>query len=214
MRLEEARRFALSLPEATEKPHFEKSSFRIGRKIFATLPPGGEHLHVLVDEHETRASVAEDPSAFEELRWGKRLAGVRVSLRAADPQWVFELLEESWRRKAPKRVVAAFDARERQGRHVDNPNSCDPPIASVRHALRASSGLLEHVRRESRRRRTFADLIEEGALVRARVEGPREEQVSLGPGDPHVEQAMFLLDVGVGPAGAERQLSVQQPRQE
>ena len=65
MRLEEARRFALSLPETTEQPHFEKSSFRVRGKIFATVPPGGEQLNVFVDEHETRASVAEDPSAFE-----------------------------------------------------------------------------------------------------------------------------------------------------
>ncbi|MCY7358895.1 MAG: MmcQ/YjbR family DNA-binding protein [Rudanella sp.] len=27
----------MSLPEATEAPHFDKSSFRIGKKIFATL---------------------------------------------------------------------------------------------------------------------------------------------------------------------------------
>ena len=96
MRLEEARRFALSLPETTEQPHFEKSSFRVRGEIFATVPPGGEQLHVFVDEHETRASVAEDPSAFEELWWGKRLAVVRVNLSAADPQRVFELLEEAW----------------------------------------------------------------------------------------------------------------------
>ena len=114
MRIDQARRFALSLPEATEQPHFEKSSFRVRNKIFATVPPSGQYLHVFVDEHETRASVAEDPSVFEELWWGKRLSGVRVSLRPADPQRVFELLEEAWRRKAPRRVVAAFDATQRR----------------------------------------------------------------------------------------------------
>ena len=66
--------------------------------------------HVFVDEHEIRASVAEDPSAFEELWWGKRLSGARINLRAADPQRVFELLEEAWRRRASRRLVAAFDA--------------------------------------------------------------------------------------------------------
>jgi hypothetical protein len=114
MKLEEARRFALSLPAATEEPHFEKSSFRVRGKIFATVPLGGEHLHVFVDADETRASVAEAPSAFEELWWGKRLSGVRVNLRAADPQRVRELLEESWRRKAPKCVVEDLENRRRQ----------------------------------------------------------------------------------------------------
>jgi hypothetical protein len=112
--LEAVRRFALSLPEATEEPHFEKSSFRVGRKIFATVPAGGRFLHVFVDENEVRASVADDPSAFEELHWGKKLAGVRVDLRVADRTAVFELLEEAWRRKAPKRLIAALDAMDRQ----------------------------------------------------------------------------------------------------
>jgi hypothetical protein len=112
--LERVRRFALSLPEATEEPHFEKSSFRVGGKIFATVPAGGRHLHVFVDEHEARASVTDDPSAFEELHWGKKLAGVRVDLRVADRTAVFELLEEAWRRKAPKRLIAALDAMDRQ----------------------------------------------------------------------------------------------------
>ena len=31
------RPFALSLPEAHEAPHFERASFRVGKKIFATL---------------------------------------------------------------------------------------------------------------------------------------------------------------------------------
>ncbi len=108
--LNEARRFALSLPETTEEPHFDKASFRVRGKIFATVPPDGQYLHVLVDEDEARAAVAEDCTAFEELWWGKRLKGVRVSLSVAPPERVVELLEESWRRRAPKRLVAAFDA--------------------------------------------------------------------------------------------------------
>lgn len=61
--LDQARRFALSLPETTEEPHFDMSSFRVRGKIFATVPPDGEYLHVFVDEMEIDASVAEDPAA-------------------------------------------------------------------------------------------------------------------------------------------------------
>lgn len=35
--VETFRQFALSFPETTEEPHFEKTSFRIRKKIFATL---------------------------------------------------------------------------------------------------------------------------------------------------------------------------------
>lgn len=88
MKIEEVRKFALSLPEATEQPHFEKSSFRIRGKVFATVPLGNEYLHVFVDENETRVLVAENPLVFEELWWGKTLRGVRVRLGAAESELV------------------------------------------------------------------------------------------------------------------------------
>lgn len=104
--LEAARRFALSLPGATEEPHFGMSSFRVRGKIFATVPPDGEYLNVFVDEGEVRAAVAEDPGAFEPLLWGQRLRGLRVRVAAAGRPRTEELLEESWLRKAPARLAA------------------------------------------------------------------------------------------------------------
>lgn len=89
------------------------SSFRVRGKIFATAPPDGAHLHVFVDDQEVAASVAEDPSAFEPLRWGQRIKGLRIYLAASPPRRVQELIEESWRRKAPRRLVAGFEAERR-----------------------------------------------------------------------------------------------------
>ncbi|MEA2716243.1 MAG: hypothetical protein QOI99_560 [Actinomycetota bacterium] len=110
MEVDAVRTFALSLPEAAESPHFESASFRIRGRIFATLPADGEHLHVMVDEDEARAVAAGEGGSFEELWWGKKLAGVRVHLPSVEsPELVLELIEDSWRRRAPKRVVAAFD---------------------------------------------------------------------------------------------------------
>lgn len=113
MDADDVRRFALSLPEATEEPHFDSASFRIRGRIFATLPAQGDRAHVFVDADETRAAVAENSVAFHELWWGKKLSGVRVDLAAVSvpeaAERVFELVEESWRRRAPKRVIAAYD---------------------------------------------------------------------------------------------------------
>ena len=108
--LETARRFALALPEATEQPHFDMSSFRVRGKIFATVPPDGHYLHVFVDEQGVAAAVAENAAAFEPLRWGQRLRGLRIALAASTPGQLQELIEESWRRKAPRRLVAGLDA--------------------------------------------------------------------------------------------------------
>lgn len=105
MRIETARRFALSLPDATEEPHFDMSSFRVRGKIFATVPPQGGLLHVFVDEAEARALAASNPGAYSELWWGKRLSGVRIELRNADRGEVCELLEQAWRRKAPRSLA-------------------------------------------------------------------------------------------------------------
>jgi hypothetical protein len=112
VRLDTARRFALSLPETTEAPHFEKSSFRVRGKIFATVPLGGRHLHVYVDAGEARALVEENPAAYEQIVFGKRTVEdwIRVNLAAADRAEVRELLEDAWRRKAPRRVADDYDA--------------------------------------------------------------------------------------------------------
>jgi hypothetical protein len=105
------RELALGLPGATEQPHFDMISFRVRGKIFATVPPDEQHLHVFVDEAESRACVAEKPAAFEPLLWGGRPRGVRVNLAAAAVDRVADLLEESWRRRAPAALIAELDRR-------------------------------------------------------------------------------------------------------
>ena len=109
-----ARAFALSLPGTSEEPHFAMTSFRVRGKIFATAPPGGDYLHAFVDEPEVHACVAEDPGAFAPVRWGQRISGLRIDLAAVSAGRVAELLEESWRRKAPRRLVAEYE-QDRQG---------------------------------------------------------------------------------------------------
>lgn len=55
------RRFALSLPETTEEPHFDMASFRVRGRIFATVPADGTRLHVFVDADEARAAAPKIP---------------------------------------------------------------------------------------------------------------------------------------------------------
>ena len=99
----EARRLALSLPETSEEDHHGISSFRVGNKIFATVPDGA-HLRVMLDRDATQAAIAVDPAAFAELWWGKKLSGVTVTLARADHRRLTELLEGGWRRIAPRRL--------------------------------------------------------------------------------------------------------------
>ena len=105
MKLIEARRYALSLAEANEEPHFTYSSFRVRGKIFATVPPDDEHLHVFVDAQRRELALAMFPDAYEKLWWGKKVVGIRVVLSKADAADVNDLLCSAWRRKAPKRFM-------------------------------------------------------------------------------------------------------------
>ena len=103
------RRLALALPETAEAPHHHMTSFRVAGKIFATVPPEGDRVHVFVDPDEVPAYCAEFPGVVEELRWGDKCSGCRVDLRRATPELVRELLSEAWRRKAPKKLAGRYE---------------------------------------------------------------------------------------------------------
>lgn len=111
MKLDAVRKYALSLPETTEAPHFDMSSFRVRGKIFCTIPSDRKRLHISVDPLECEALLAEGLPVFEEIIWGKnpKRDFIRVYLAKADPAQVRELLEDAWRMKAPKRLVADYD---------------------------------------------------------------------------------------------------------
>ena len=104
------RELALALPEAVEVPHWGKPSFRVRKKIFATV---GEYdgiavLKIPVDEQEVLLEAA--PDAFELNAWSKQ-GWIGARLDIVDPEMFEELLESAWRRIAPKRAIKALEER-------------------------------------------------------------------------------------------------------
>ncbi|HEX3424624.1 MAG TPA: MmcQ/YjbR family DNA-binding protein [Acidimicrobiales bacterium] len=122
--LDETRAVALSLPEAGSEEHHGMESFRVRGRIFATVPDD-DHVRVMVDGQEIEAAVAEYPDVCAPFWWGARLACVVVTLAAADPGLVGELLTEAWRRKAPKKLAALLDGAS--GGAPETPRSSRPP---------------------------------------------------------------------------------------
>lgn len=102
---------ALSLPEVTEEPHFNYSSFRVRGKIFITVPPDESHAHLFVGEPDRESALAMYPGFVEKLMWGTRVAGLRVALAKAKPSIVAELVRKAWQNKAPKRLAATLAGR-------------------------------------------------------------------------------------------------------
>jgi hypothetical protein len=116
--VDDVRRLALSLEGSVEQDHHGFPSFRVVGKIFATLPDD-EHLHVMLPEDRIREIVERDPHACEEKWWGKKLAGVRVSLPDAAKDRVAAMLEEAWslrrRSRSERRAPKVGAKRSKQG---------------------------------------------------------------------------------------------------
>lgn len=91
--------FALSLPQATREPHFHFTSFRIGGKIFATMPPSNDLLHVFVPEEAREVAVLQFADCCEALHWGKRVVGVKVDIDKANDELIRDLLLTAYRAK-------------------------------------------------------------------------------------------------------------------
>lgn len=105
MKLAAVRTIALSLPEVTEEPHHHFGSFRVRGRIFVTVPPDGEHIHVFVPEDVREQALALYPGFTEKLLWGGKAQGVRVALATAVPGAVKSLVLQAWRSKAPKALL-------------------------------------------------------------------------------------------------------------
>jgi hypothetical protein len=98
------RELALALPEATERDHHGRPSFRVAGKIFATLWDEG-HMNLMLDEPGILTAVQTHPEACAEFHWGRRLAAVHVELSEADEALAAELLADAWEHRAPARLT-------------------------------------------------------------------------------------------------------------
>ena len=105
MKITDVRRLALALPEATEAPHFDRTSFRVRGKIFATVDPDGTGMNVFVDDEQREIMTKVDPQAYETRMWGKS-GYLHVHLAKAKARDVETLLQSAWQLKAPKKLVA------------------------------------------------------------------------------------------------------------
>jgi hypothetical protein len=102
--------FALSLPETHEEPHFERTSFRVGKKIFATMTPDGKEAMVRVEPDGVEGLLSSQPDVFFSYGgWTVRNGSLGVRLAKVDAMLMKRLVTDSWRHAAPRRVVKAFD---------------------------------------------------------------------------------------------------------
>ena len=106
------RKMALELPETRESAHMGHPDFRVGGKIFATLGhPSNGWAMVKLTPDEQEFFVRAEPEIFSPVSggWG-RGGATSVRLPAATKAKLHDALVAAWRHRAPKKVIAAFDA--------------------------------------------------------------------------------------------------------
>lgn len=115
---EDVRRIALSLPETSERASYEGTpSFRTKRKAFTRIRGDGESIVVFVASvEEKEALLASDARKFFTTPHYDEYPAVLVRFAETDVDELRELLTDSWRLAAPKRVLAAFEADEERRR--------------------------------------------------------------------------------------------------
>ena len=101
---ENARRLALGLQGAAEKPHFDRTAFHTPRKTFATLGPGGRDLNLMFDPDLRDFYCEQAPAAFSPVPggWG-RMGATRCDLDAVDEATLLSALKAAHALALPKR---------------------------------------------------------------------------------------------------------------
>jgi len=104
---EDARRLALALPDAVEAAHFGKADFRVGGKIFASLPAPDRMVVKLTPEQQEVLAGAE-PRQFAPVpnAWGRK-GWTLVELAACPEADLQHALLLAWRNVAGRRRLAA-----------------------------------------------------------------------------------------------------------
>ena len=64
MKIDSVRTFAMAMEAVTEAPHHHYSSFRVRGKIFVTLPPGDEFIHVFVGDEDREPACRQKTLGF------------------------------------------------------------------------------------------------------------------------------------------------------
>jgi hypothetical protein len=104
---EDARALALALPEVEEGTSWGSPAFKVRGKLFARLRPEDGLLMVRVaDLGEKELLLRSEPEALTTTPHYDGYPSVLVRLEAVERDVLGELLEDAWRTRAPKRLLA------------------------------------------------------------------------------------------------------------
>jgi len=102
----DVRQIALALPEAHEAPHFESTSFRVGKKIFCTAGENGAGIILKFAPADQYNLSQGDPEHVKPVSgyWG-RSGWTEVAFATMDRGPLADLVRMAWAGVAPKRLL-------------------------------------------------------------------------------------------------------------
>jgi hypothetical protein len=107
---EDVRRIALGLPETSERVYNRLPGFQVRRQLFIRIHEIAEALMVsCAGVQERNELLVAEPDKFFITPHYDGYPAVLVRLGEVDGEELTELITESWRLNAPKRLLAAFD---------------------------------------------------------------------------------------------------------
>ena len=100
------RKIALSFPEATEEPHFEKTSFRIKKKIFATYDDRNDRACIKLPEIDQNVFSISNQNCISAVdnKWGKQ-GWTIIDLNTVNPNIFVDALTTAYCEVAPKKLA-------------------------------------------------------------------------------------------------------------
>jgi hypothetical protein len=96
---------AADLPGVEESTSYGTPALKVRGRLLARLLPDGERLALFADGLERDLLVAAEPAVFSVPPHYRSHEMVVLTIAAADDDTLAERLEESWRRRAPERLV-------------------------------------------------------------------------------------------------------------
>jgi hypothetical protein len=102
---------ARTLPGAEESTSYGTPAFKVRGKLFVRFHQDGDAVVVAVEEAERAVRMQADPDAFFITDHYVNYPWMLVRLSAVRRDDLADLVVESWRRRAPPRLVAEFDDR-------------------------------------------------------------------------------------------------------
>ena len=101
------RKIALSFPEATEEPHFEKTSFRVKKKIFATYDDKNKRACLKLSEIDQDVFSSGNKTMIYPVnnKWGKQ-GWTWVEMRQVNEKLFVDALTTAYCEVAPKKLSA------------------------------------------------------------------------------------------------------------